>query len=236
MLMNIFLNTIGLQTTSPAMFIVILVAVGLIILIAVVVSSTDERKENEQKEKWIKSNSHKLKIQDDFLSKFISPLSKLTPKCNKCNNDVYNIWGISSYELELRCSDCKKIYKIDIGEHSKIAIDSLEEYIDFVVESINNSNEKIRKYLIDKLIFDFSNLRSNQPLIKALRFQTSSEEVAISTRLNFKLVGYNVYHSFNENEYFEEDNILLDDLNNYLKDIETINAVNIAFKENPKAD
>jgi len=65
--MNIFLNTIGLQTTSPAMFIVILVAVGLIILIAVVVSSTDERKENEQKEKWIKSNSHKLKIQDDFL-------------------------------------------------------------------------------------------------------------------------------------------------------------------------
>jgi len=236
MLMNIFLNTIGLQTTSPAMFIVILVAVGLIILIAVVVSSTDERKENEQKEKWIKSNSHKLKIQDDFLSKFISPLSKLTPKCNKCNNDVYNIWGISSYELELRCSDCKKIYKIDIGEHSKIAIDSLEEYIDFVVESINNSNEKIRKYLIDKLIFDFSNLRSNQPLIKALRFQTSSEEVAISTMLNFKLVGYNVYHSFNENEYFEEDNILLDDLNNYLKDIETINAVNIAFKENPKAD
>ena len=79
-------------------------------------------------------------------------------------------------------------------------------------------------------------MRSNQPLIKALRFQTSSEEVAISTRLNFKLVGYNVYHSFNENEYFEEDNILLDDLNNYLKDIETINAVNIAFKENPKAD
>ena len=49
--MNIFLNTIALQTTSPAMFIVILVAVGLIILTAVIASSIDEKKEDKKQER-----------------------------------------------------------------------------------------------------------------------------------------------------------------------------------------
>ena len=49
--MNIFLNSIALQTTSPAMFIGTLVAVGLIILIAVVASSIDEKKEDRGQER-----------------------------------------------------------------------------------------------------------------------------------------------------------------------------------------
>ena len=231
---NIFLQ----QQTSTTLFVFTSVALFVFVLIIMIVGRNNKNKEIEQKENWIKSNSHKLKIQDNFLLKFISPLSKLTPKCNKCNNDVYNIWDINSYELDLRCSDCKKIYKIDLGEYSKIAIDSLTEYIDFVDESYNNSNEKIRKYLIDKLTFDFSSLRSNQPLIKAIRFLTSSLKTANSSRLNFKLIGYSNYLSFNENEYFEEGNIGFEDLDNYFdsEDSEHKTTIKTAFEENPDKD
>ena len=142
LLSNIFFQ----GQTSPAIFFTALLAVGLFVIIIFVIGGAEEKKELKQKDNWIKNNSQKLKIQDDFLLKFISPLSKLTPKCNKCNNDVYNIWDISSYELDLRCSGCKKIYKIDLGDDSKIAINSLTEYIDFVNESYNNPNEKIKKY------------------------------------------------------------------------------------------
>ena len=231
---NIFLQ----QQTSTTLFVFTSVALFVFVLIIMIVGRNNKNKEIEQKENWIKSNSHKLKIQDNFLLKFISPLSKLTPKCNKCNNDVYNIWDINSYELDLRCSDCKKIYKIDLGEDSKIAIDSLTEYIDFVNESYNNPNEKIRKYLIDKLTFDFSSLRSNQPLIKAIRFLTSSLKTANSSRLNFKLIGYSNYLSFNENEYFEEGNIGFEDLDNYFdsEDSEHKTIIKTAFEENPDKD
>ena len=238
MLMNIFLNTIGLQTTSPSMFIGILVAVGLIILIAVVVSSTDERKENEQKEKWIKSNSHKLKIQDDFLLKFISPLSKLTPKCNKCSNDVYNLWDITNLQLTIRCDNCKKKYNIELVEDSAIAINSLFEYVEFVQESYGHSNEKIREFLINKLSYDFSLLRSNQPLIRAIRFLTSFQEVAISSKLNFKLIGYTDYHNFNENEYFEEVYATVEDLENYFDSEEEnyMSVIKSSIDNNPNTN
>ena len=91
--MNIFLNSIALQTTSPAMFIGTLVAVGLIILIAVVASSIDEKKEDRGQErqrvlynspKDIKKREadllKKQKNQETALEVLFAALSKTLPQ------------------------------------------------------------------------------------------------------------------------------------------------------------
>ena len=218
------------------MFAVSMIAVFIFIIIIAVVGSSENKKEIKEKENWIQRNSEKLKIQDDFLLKFISPLSKLTPKCNKCNNDVYNVWEFTHLQLTLRCDECKKKYNIDLVEDSNIAIDSLSNYIDFVHESYGQSNEKLKEFLINKLTYDFSLLRSNQPLIRAIRYITSSKKVATSSRLNFKLIGYNNYLNFNENEYFEKENIELRRVDELLNDYDDKSLILKAFDENPKAD
>lgn len=236
--MRLISNTFLQQQTSPTFFIFTMVVVLVFVLIIMLVSKSEEKKEEKQKVDWINNNSHKLKIEDEFILNFISPLSKLTPKCNKCYNDVYNIWGLTSLQLDLRCSVCKKIYKIYLVEDSKGAIDSLISYIDFVDEVYSNTNEKIREYLITKLTFDFSSLRNNQPFIKAIRFITSSDKIANSSSLSFKLIGYSNYLKFNKNEYFEEGNIGFEDLDNYFdsEDSEHKTTIKTAFEENTDTD
>lgn len=229
-------SPIPLQQTSPTMFVISMIAVFIFILIIIIVGTSAEKKEVRQKENWLHNNSDKLKIQDDFLLKFISPLSKLTPKCNKCYNNVYNLWEIADFQLTIRCNDCKKKYYIDLNENSNIPIDSFSEYIDFVQNSYSQPNEKLRDYLINHIIYDFSLLRSNQPIIRAIRFLTHSEEVATSSRLNFKLIGYTDSRSFNENEYFEKDNIELKDVHKLLGEYDEKSLVLKAFDENPTAD
>lgn len=231
----LFINILPLQQTSPTMFITTLIVVALFLIVGYFIVQSNDKKETKLKENWIQNNSDKLKIQDDFILKFISPLTKLTPKCNKCNNDVYNVWDITNLQLIIRCENCKKKYNIELVEDSIIAINSLSEYIDFVQESYGHSNEKLKEFLINKLSYDFSLLRSNQPLIRAIRFITSSEEVATSSKMNFKLIGYSNYLKFNESEYFEKVNADLKDLENYLdsNDVDYMSAIKSAFDNNP---
>ena len=65
-------------------------------------------------------------------------------------------------------------------------------------------------------------------------FRTSSIKTANSSRLNFKLIGYSNYLSFNENECFEEGNIGFKDLDNYfdLEDEQYKIDIKRAFDEN----
>ena len=232
----LLIKNITLQQTSPTFFVVTMIAALVFVIIIFVVGSSENKKEIKEKENWIQRNSEKLKIEDDFLLKFISPLSKLTPKCNKCYNNTYNLWEINNIQLKIRCNECKKKYNIELSEESNIAVDSLLEYIDFVQESYEQSNEKLREFLINRLTYDFSLLRSNQPIIRAIRYITSSEKIATSSRMNFKFIGYNSYNSFNENEYFEKENIKLSQVEKLFNDSNEKSLILNAFDENPKAD
>lgn len=231
----LLINNIPLQQTFSTETAIIFIVIFILIIIVAVVGISELTKETKEKDKWIKHNSDKLKIQDDFILKFISPLSLLTPKCNKCNNHVYQIWWFNKLQLTIRCDECKKKYNIDLVEDSKIAIDSLIDYIDFVQECYSHSNEKLKEYLINKLSFNFSLLRSNQPIIRAIVYKTSSDKIAASSRLNFKLIGYTNYLSFNENEYYEVEDLDLNDLEGQLsyKYNEYSELILNAFKDNP---
>ncbi|PQJ74464.1 HNH endonuclease [Polaribacter gangjinensis] len=226
------LDNIILQQTSPTFFIVSIIAVLLFIVIIGVVGGSKEKNDNKQKEDWVLNNSDKFKIQDDFILNFINPLSIQTPKCNKCNSNVYNIWDINSRELNLKCAECKKNYKLELIEESTVAINSISKYIEFVQEALINGNEKIREYLKNKLIYNFSSLRNNQPLIRAISFVTKSEKIATSTKFNFKLIGYTNYYNFNKDEYFEKENIELKDLNSLFFHNEVKDNIIKTFDEN----
>ena len=105
-----------------------------------------------------------------------------------------------------------------------------------VQEAYNHTNSKLREYLRSKLIYDFDSLRSNQPLIRAVSFVSTSEKIANSNKLDFKLVGYSDYNNFNENEYYEEEHLDYKDVISRFDNGDTQFSIKEAFKENPSED
>jgi hypothetical protein len=114
--MNMLINNIALQTTSPSMFIGTLVAVGLFILIIFIVSSFEDKKGHKEQERQreIYNSPEEIKKREDAQLRKQKEKEKLRLNFKKYKNENAHIFNssknlkLSIVKLSELISFCKK--------------------------------------------------------------------------------------------------------------------------------
>lgn len=168
---------INLLQASDSLLIPTIIAIGLFILIIGVWVNFDDSKKKKETNKWSESESGKdiLNVPNLFDS-IILEIETQIPLCSKCSSQLHQFWELIDNTLIIRCTTCKKKTNISVDE---TIVDGVNLFIDYVQIAYSHENEFTREKMIKEIYYDFDGLRKGTPLIRAIVFRATGENVNI---------------------------------------------------------
>ena len=103
--------------------------------------------------------------------------------CNKCSNNRYRIWKLSSSILDLRCDDCKKRFEYYNDEIKNIELEEIIEDIEFLKErdGYQDSNPLLKRRAVK---YDTEGKRSSSPSTYHFVLEAELEPVIVRGKRN----------------------------------------------------
>lgn len=159
-------------------FIVVFVICILIVIIGYIwlelIEKPRERKQNEDDFNKIKEDEELL-YSGENLTSDIDYLSICIPPCRKCGLINFRIWDIQPSLITVRCEHCKKKYDYRDSNLEIGFVQKLIKHHNLFCKIFENPNPLLDKY--KNVPFDFSSLRSNQPIYQAYTFLALGSEI-----------------------------------------------------------
>lgn len=164
---------------------IIIVGVGVLFLILLLIylHLIEGPKEEEEKNNWIKENEDKIQLQVS-LFQVLNLIESSTPPCVKCNSTDLQIWEVQKNDFVLRCLSCKnKFTKSSITIRNKNGEiiefqDFMDQYINFVIFSLNHKDNRLGKYLKSQLCWDFDKVRKGTPLYRGITVDSNPNYIS----------------------------------------------------------
>lgn len=143
----------------------------------------EKPRQKKEKEDWIKNNKKQLSIQN-VLTHVIEKIGQNSPPCPKCGSTSFQLWKVANSVFKIRCVDCRKESKernIQLTDTNDEPL-NLQSYLGQYAELVNftsslHLNSPLGQYLNNHLIWDFTTLRTGQPVYRAIKFETNPDYV-----------------------------------------------------------
>lgn len=137
------------------------------------------RKHRKRCEAYIQENLEIAYAESHLYSELIVAADKF-PICRKCGNDHMQLWNLGPFEMEYRCTLCKKKYSGNVYLGSE-KVNVMFCYVENLYLLLAEISSLRKKYGDSKLIhawhqltkladFDYFNLRGGTPYVRAIYF------------------------------------------------------------------
>ena len=141
-----------------------------------------ERQDNLDELKKLEKNKEVYESDIRLREKF-RVIEEQIHSCNKCSNNRYRIWKLSSSILDLRCDDCKKRFEYYNDEIKNIELEEIIEDIEFLKErdSYQDSNPLLKRRAVK---YDTEGKRSSSPSTYHFVLEAELEPVIVRGKRN----------------------------------------------------
>ncbi|MEP0133378.1 MAG: HNH endonuclease [Eudoraea sp.] len=131
--------------------------------------------ENQQQLSQLISEKSPILSSKADLQEKVHTLSKNTPSCKKCGEDIFTIWEINNSTLTIRCNGCKKKFIIRNDDIKNGFVKEFNTIYNSFLDLLDNYNPYLDEY--QNHSYDFSSLRSDFPKCRAIIFESNGEEL-----------------------------------------------------------